>query len=136
MAVRCVNSTCADKNGCSQSYLLDLPVCAILECNCLQRRSSGKIFKTTLYSELPRLTLTKFAYIIPSVCPCFVNPYKHPSMRKESLGPETTTQTLTPLLGYLSNFLCHSISFKTGKIKDGETSIWNISPISWHISPR
>jgi len=48
VAVRCVNFTCADKNGCSKSYLLVLPVCAILECNCLQRRSSGKIFRITL----------------------------------------------------------------------------------------
>ena len=55
VAVRCVNFTCANKNGCSKSYLLDLPVCAILECNCLQRRSSGKIFRITLYSEFPDL---------------------------------------------------------------------------------
>ena len=56
VAVRCVNFTCANKNGCSKSYLLDLPVCALLECNCLHHRSSGKIFRITLYSELPRLT--------------------------------------------------------------------------------
>ena len=46
------------QHGCGRSYLLDLPVCAILECSCLQRRSSGEIFRITQYSELPRLTLT------------------------------------------------------------------------------
>ena len=53
VAVRCVNFTRADKNGCGKSYLLDLPVCAILECSCLQRRSNGEIFRITQYSELP-----------------------------------------------------------------------------------
>ena len=38
VALRCVNFICTDKNGSGKSYLLDLPVCAILECNnCLQR---------------------------------------------------------------------------------------------------
>ena len=44
-----MNFTHADKNGCGKSYLLDLPVCAILECSCLQPRSSGEI------SELPSI---------------------------------------------------------------------------------
>ena len=57
VALRCVNFICTDKNGCGKSYLLDLPVCAILGCSCLQRRSSGEIFRITQYSELPRLTL-------------------------------------------------------------------------------
>ena len=58
VAIRCVNVICTDKNGSGKSYLLDLPVCAILECNnCLQRWSSGEIFRITQYSELPQLTL-------------------------------------------------------------------------------
>ena len=28
-------------------------ICAILECNCLQRQSSSKIFGITLYPDLP-----------------------------------------------------------------------------------
>jgi len=57
VALRCVNFICTDKNGCGRSYLLDLPVCAILECSCLQRWSSGEIFRIIQYSELPWLTL-------------------------------------------------------------------------------
>ena len=53
IAVQCVNFIYTNKKGCDEIYLLDLSVCAILECSCLKRWSSGEIFGITKCSELP-----------------------------------------------------------------------------------